>query len=198
MDKYKDQSLQIDLETTLPRLSEKLKFTKFIIENPISLENRNKECLKVEKKVSKYLSRILVNSELLNNSNDNVSQKELLDLRKYLEYMKIYDLRSNFTDYVFQSGANWIAVGMLFANGEMKKLREQFNSAGEIARFKFGKENESKFRPYISSTIANSTKSDKNIYSNRFKMAYLISSLESKEIHIDEDFMKQYNLLTSQ
>jgi hypothetical protein len=92
----------------------------------------------------------------------------------------------------------WFKVGLEFAKGNVQPLYAKhkqnkgcFNTITKELKF------ELKHRPYFSDTLNNTTKNDKNIYSNLNKMSLIIDYCKENNIKINEDFSSQFNLLSA-
>lgn len=81
----------------------------------------------------------------------------------------------------------WFKVGLLFANGEMDKLKTQFNSnATQIAKHL----NNTSYRPFISESISKTNESDKNIYANPNKLLKICNHCIENSIPMTDCFKK--------
>jgi hypothetical protein len=129
------------------------------------------ECLKYYK----YLIE-LRDENLLDNNKSFVSKKD--------SELKQPKNSKNYTDFT------WFKIGLQFANGTVQELYRKYK--GDAGQFKKITEElgfKKTDRPYISETIQNSTKSDKNIFSNRKKMLKIIDHCHSNAIPVVQDFM---------
>jgi hypothetical protein len=88
----------------------------------------------------------------------------------------------------------WFKVALLFATGEMEKLKVQYNcNASEIARIKFG-DDCGKYRPYISQSFGSYKKGNKNIFNDIKKLNTIKKYCDNNNIIIDEGFLDKINL----
>lgn len=112
-------------------------------------------------------------------------------------WLKTSGIMTNIFDSTFTDerkgkpvNANWFRVGLLFASGEMDELQVKFNgNATKIAKHLYKAEYNS-YRPYISDSIGNSSKSDKNIFSNQAKLKKIKDYCDSENILMVENFLK--------
>lgn len=82
----------------------------------------------------------------------------------------------------------WFEVGLLFATGAMDILKREFQSnATQIAKYKFGVKWE-KYRPYISESIGNTTKNNKNIFSDKSKLKLIYDHCIKNKIPMIKSF----------
>jgi len=85
----------------------------------------------------------------------------------------------------------WFKVGLLFANGEMEALMLKYEN-GTMSNFsaiarELGNEY---YRPFISETRNNNGETDKNIFADQNKMAYIITYCEENGITVVDSFKK--------
>lgn len=116
------------------------------------------------------------------------------DITKWLKTSGIITsiFESTFTDERKGNpiNANWFRVGLQFATGEMDELKIKFNgNATQIAKYLYKSEYKS-YRPYISDSIGNSSKSDKNIFSSQAKLKKIKDYCDSEKILMVENFLK--------
>lgn len=87
---------------------------------------------------------------------------------------------------------HWFNVGLLFASGEMAKLKIEYSSnSTKIAQY-LG--NEKGLRPYISSSINEEKrpKSDKNIFSSPDKLLKIFNHCNENKIEMTTTFIRAY------
>lgn len=79
----------------------------------------------------------------------------------------------------------WFQIGLLFATGEMKVLLANHeNNATHIAK-NLGNRN---LRPYITESVSKTNANDKNIFSSRKKMLYIIDYCDKSGIEVTDEF----------
>jgi len=85
---------------------------------------------------------------------------------------------------------SWFKIGVLFANGEMKKLLKKYDrNASDIAE-SLGNTN---LRPYISESIHGlNLNSNKNVFSSSDRMTKIIDHCKENNITIEKDFMSRF------
>lgn len=82
----------------------------------------------------------------------------------------------------------WFQVGLLFAKGEMEKLKTKYNNnATQIAKHL----GNSSLRPYISESISKTNTTDKNVFANNDRLLLIRKYCEENNISIVNDFLKQ-------
>ena len=81
----------------------------------------------------------------------------------------------------------WFIIGLLFANGEMETLKNQFNKNATQIAIHLGNKN---YRPYISSSINEDSTipSDKNIYSKPDKLREIYNHCIENNITVTDKF----------
>jgi Zn ribbon nucleic-acid-binding protein len=83
----------------------------------------------------------------------------------------------------------WFVIGLKFATGEMDDLLKSNNqNFTKTAKFLGNKS----FRPFISETKNNTTKSNKNIYSNKEKIKNIYDHCLENDIQMHNDFITVY------
>lgn len=92
-----------------------------------------------------------------------------------------------------ESKPNWLQVGILFATGEID-LNDKTANFTAIAR-KFFNEEHSSYRPYISSSINNTVKSDKNIFYSTSKMLEILNECRERNIEPVDAFIEKFKRL---
>ncbi len=85
----------------------------------------------------------------------------------------------------------WFVVGLKFATGEMYDLLKSNNQNFTKTAKLLGNKN---FRPFISETKNNSSKSNKNIYSSKEKIRKIYIHCIENQIEMHKDFQTVYNL----
>lgn len=82
----------------------------------------------------------------------------------------------------------WFIVGVAFAKGEIEQMRQEQISYTKMA-VKLGNRS---FRPYISETVSNGTKSNKNIFSRKdADIQSILSYCERNNIKVVDSFNKE-------
>lgn len=90
-------------------------------------------------------------------------------------------------DYAYKN-ENWFKIGLLFATGEMDKLRKDFDGVSTKIAKHLG--NEKGYRPYISESLGvKSTISKKSVFSDRKKMEKIILHCEISNIPVIQHFI---------
>jgi len=118
----------------------------------------------------------------------NIVTSQLVDFIM-IQKKKMLQSQSGF----FLNKYAWFNVGILFANGEIRTLKEQFNgNVSEFARYKFNDEWE-KHRPYISQSIAESNKGNKNIFKDINKLKSIQKYCVDNDIDIVNEFLLKIN-----
>lgn len=86
----------------------------------------------------------------------------------------------------------WFKVGILFANGDMDKLLIK-HKVGTMANYSAiaSELGDKSLRPYISQSLSFSNSTDKNIFSKKAKIDYIISYCKSKSITVVDSFYKR-------
>lgn len=108
--------------------------------------------------------------EYLNNKNR--SKEEIINSQKITKVKK-------------KESTLWFKVGLLFASGQIDELilkhdRNTTRIAEELGN--------TSYRPYISESISNTNKTDKNIFSSRNKMLEIIEYCKSNQIPVLDTF----------
>lgn len=81
----------------------------------------------------------------------------------------------------------WFKIGVMFANGEMDKLLQEFDGNGTQVAKNLGNKN---YRPFITESIGVKKKtSDKSIFADESKMKKIISHCEKNNIPIVQSFL---------
>jgi hypothetical protein len=85
------------------------------------------------------------------------------------------------------TNAIWFKVGLHFATGKIAKLLlKHSNNYTAIAK-EMGNKN---FRPYISESVANTNKTDKNIFSNSIKLKKILGHCITNNIQVTDEFKR--------
>lgn len=106
--------------------------------------------------------------------------------------LKIVELKKDLPKEKFKTD-NWFKVGLLFANGEMVKLKTQYKSVSTQIAKHLG--NEKGYRPYISASLNEDIKkpiSDKNIYSKPDKLLKIYNHCNENKLIMTDSFINAF------
>jgi len=131
--------------------------------------------------------------------NTNVPIKLLFEYSELLFTLDTLDMFKSFVDKpngkleekLLYRNTLWFKVGISLANGEIDNLILEGNNSTQIAKI-LGNKN---YRPYISESIGNANKSDKNIYKNSPKMLIIYHHCIENEIDMTFSFKKKIEAL---
>jgi hypothetical protein len=83
----------------------------------------------------------------------------------------------------------WFKVGLFFANGTISELVKNGENKTHLSCMaiskKLGNQN---YRPYISESLSGTSKSDKNIFSDKNKVNFILKYCQHNNIEISDDF----------
>jgi hypothetical protein len=84
----------------------------------------------------------------------------------------------------------WFKVGVFFATGEIDKILKSNNYNFAQTAKQLGNKN---FRPFISESYNNTSKGNKNIFSNRQRIKEIVEYCNHENIPINENFLSKLN-----
>lgn len=83
----------------------------------------------------------------------------------------------------------WFKVGLQFANGQICELAKKHKKGSMSNYTAISKDlGNIYYRPYISESFNGSTKSDKNIFSDKYKVNFILKYCQDNNIEISDDF----------
>lgn len=135
-------------------------------ENINSIKYWEKSKTDIKKESYKHFFNIYNDSYTAILKSYSISIKDISIIKETLDQSSLYN------DFLKVKDEGWFQVGIKLANGEIFKLLDSGLSSTQIAKTIFP-DNHSKYRPYISSTIENSTK-DKNIFKSDKKVGLIL------------------------
>ena len=106
---------------------------------------------------------------------------------------EIEKLKENSFKYQKYLGKNWFKIGIEFANGKMDALKKKHASNYTHMAEELYKNNYKSYRPYISESYNDKSKSDKNILSNKNKVALIHEYCIDNRIEMTADFKNTFN-----
>lgn len=120
-----------------------------------------------------------------------------LDLYK-VEYNKLKKEQSNIASFQEskRDKPNWFYIGVKLATGELKEIFDKkggnyTKTAEELSNNRYTTRG---LRPYISESISNTNKNDKNIYKrNEQDILSIIEYCKSQDLKIVDEFMTEVN-----
>jgi hypothetical protein len=111
-------------------------------------------------------------------------------LWEYMNWLKLQFEKSKIQLEVNKDiNKNWFKVGLAFADGRIDNLLSKHSRNYSAMARELG--NESGFKPYISTSVANSRIFDKNIFSNEMHIQQIIEYCHSNNIIIVDSFHRR-------